>query len=362
MSLQRSSEINEKGKFWVLPDEIYRSLHQWPIMLLFVILGALSGWGLAYMLPTQFKATQQIYVGLNPYRAFSDANFLAVARPKYSNIDDYKNWQMSQLETVIFLDDFVQATLDLLRQEEPYWENISQEELMNMLDVDWRTAGVWSLTAAHQDALRAEQAVRAWKEVAVSKVELAILAARQTFMVDQELQANTQASLQAQLRINLLEETRAALINWNQEAEQLRAQQTLSTTQRDAILAMGLYPAQFSPAWNAVLENQPTVDSRPEEYIAWSQEIINLIQFEVPLLSKRITQLDVEHEEIYERYATEAGKSLGISPNLTIEGFAEINAQPMRSTGLWILLGSLTGLIVWAIVQLIMINQRLSER
>ncbi|HSQ26910.1 MAG TPA: hypothetical protein VLM80_07280 [Anaerolineales bacterium] len=360
MSANQQNSPSAGHKFWSLPDEIYRSLHQWHLMLAFLVLGALLGWGLSFLLPAEYKATQNIYVGLNPYRAFSDANFLAVARPAYSNIDDYKNWQMSQLETVIFLGDFIQASLDLLRQQDPFWQQITYEQLSSMLDTDWRTAGVWSLTATHHDALRAEQAARAWKDVAVTKVDQAILAARQTFMVDQELQANSDASLQAQLRIDLLDETRSALIAWIKTAEKFPAYQPLTPVQRDAILALGLYPAQFSPAWSAILEGQPAHDAKPGEYITWAEGIITQIQFEVPLLYKRISQLEIDHQEIADRYAVAADLSLGISPNLTFEGFAELPARPMRSSGLWVLLGSLTGLLTWVLTQLVMINKRLS--
>ncbi len=360
-----SSQLNQPPdpeKFWSLPEEIYRSLHQWPLILAFIGIGALLGWGLTFILPVEYKAVQQVYVGLNPYRAFSDANFLAVARPAYSNIDDYKNWQMSQLETVIFLDDFVQAALDSLKQEDPFWQHISPEQLAEMLDADWRTAGVWSLTASHHDPLRAEQAARAWKEAAVSKVDQAIYAARQTFMVDQELQANANASLQAQLRIDLLEETRSALVAWTKSAENYPADQPLPPDQRDAVLALGLYAAQFSPAWDAILENQPAQDAIPGEYIAWSQEIISLVQFELPLLEKRIAQLQIDHPEIEARYAMQSKLSLGISPNLAFEDFEEVPARPMRSTGLWILLGGLAGLLTWGLTRLVMINQRLSAK
>lgn len=362
MSSIPSNQLHDEEKFWSLPDEIYRSLHQWPWILAFIAMGAILGWGLTFLLPTEYKAAQQIYVGLNPYRAFSDANFLAVARPAYSNIDDYKNWQMSQLETVIYLDEFMQETLDLLRQEDPFWQQVSHEQLSEMLDADWRTAGVWSLTAYHRDPLRAEQAARAWKDVSVSRVEQATVAARQTFMIDQELQANRDASLQTQLRINLLDETRMALEEWNKTAKLLPAEQPLSPNQRDAILALGLYPAQFSPAWNAILESQPTQLAMPGEYIAWSQEIIDLIQFEVPLLLKKTTQLQIDHQEIEVRYEEHSKLSLGISPNLAFENFAEAPARPMRSTGLWILMGGLVGLLTWGATRLVIINQRLSAK
>jgi hypothetical protein len=168
--------------------------------------------------------------------------------------------------------------------------------------------------------------------------------------------------LQAQLRIDLLEEIRSALVAWTKNAENYPADQPLPPDQRDAVLALGLYAAQFSPAWNAILENQPARDAIPGEYIAWSQEIISLLQFELPLLEKKIAQLQIDHPEIEARYAMQSKLSLGISPNLAFEDFDEVPARPMRSTGLWILLGGLAGLLSWGLTRLVMINQRLSAK
>lgn len=362
MSSLQNGQLPDEEKFWSLPDEIYRSLHQWPLILAFISLGALLGWGLTFILPVDYKAVQQVYVGLNPYRAFSDANFLAVARPAYSNIDDYKNWQMSQLETVIYLDEFTQATLDLLRQEDPFWQQVDRDQLAGMLDADWRTAGVWSLAAYHRNPVRAEQAALAWREVSVARVGQAVEAARLTFMVDQELQANTHASLQAQLRLELMDESRSALATWIENAQTYPVDQPLALVQRETILALGLYPAQFSPAWNTILENQPSQSALPEAYITWCQKIVKLIEFEAPLLGKRIAQLQLDHQEMEVRYAEQAKRSLGISPNLTFESLAEEPARPIRSTGVWILLGGLAGLITWGFSRLVIINQGRSAK
>ncbi len=356
--LKPSEPSFDKEKFWSLPDEIYRSLHQWPVILAFMGLGALLGWALTFILPAEYKSVQQVYVGLNPYRAFSDAIFLAAARPAYSNIDDYKNWQMSQLETVVYLNDVAKATLDQLRQEDPYWQQVKRNQLAGMLKADWRTAGQWSLTAYHGDPQKAEQASRVWKTFVVARVEEAIAAARQTILVDQELQANKQANLQTQLRINLLEETKSALIDWQKTAEQFPQDQSLTPYQRAAILSLGVYPAEFSPAWNAILDSQPAPDASPMQYVNWSQKIIDLMQVEASHLSERITQLETDRQEIVTLFVAQSKRSLGISPNLTFEGFAEEPVRPIRSTGLWILLGCFTGLLSWGFYRLVMINQR----
>ena len=87
-----------------------------------------------------------------------------------------------------------------------------------------------------------------------------------------------------------------------------------------------------------------------------------MIEFEAPLLEKRIAQLQLDHQEIEARYAEQAKQSLGISPNLSFEGLAEEPARPIRSTGVWILLGGLTGLLTWGFSRLVIINQGRSAK
>ncbi len=344
---------------WSLPGEIFRSLHQWHRILIFTLVGALVGWVLAFLIPASYKATQQVYVGINPYRSFSDVNFLAIARPRYSNIDDYKNWQMTQLDSVLYLNEILDATLENLQQEDSYWNQYNREQLSGILDVDWRTAGIWSLTATHPDPLRAEQAARAWREVAVSRVNQAIIASQQAILIDQELQSNADASLQAKSRVNLLGESKLVLQEWLKKTKTLPADQPLSPTDRAYILPLAVYPAQFSPAWSQILDDQPLQIDPVSHYREWIDRIIQQITFEEPLLSERISKLELDREKIASEYAAQFNQSLGLSANLTIEDSIELSPQAERTTGLWVLLGSLIGLLTWGVIQTISITKRL---
>ena len=92
--------------------------------------GVLSLWAVcsadccAYLWPSYFKASREVYVGLNAYRAYSDTSFLALAKPRYANIDNYHYWQMNQLNTILSTDPLLQETLDELRTLDPYWESV----------------------------------------------------------------------------------------------------------------------------------------------------------------------------------------------------------------------------------------------
>ena len=177
-------------------------------------------------------------------------------------------------------------------------------------------------------------------------------------MVDQQLQSNSDAILRASSRIELLKEAKNALQAWVVDADALPQDQPLTPTQRSRILFMTTISAQFTPAWIALLEKQPTEIAGPPEYLVWIEEIFIYIEEEVPLLEKSISQLEMDRQGLSDAYAIQAQMSLGISPNLTIEGFEEIPPQQLHSTGLWILIGSIVALFIWVLTQLIRITKR----
>jgi hypothetical protein len=115
-------------------------------------------WLISRLLPANYRAASNLYIALNPYRTYEDANFLANVNPEYTNLDDYKNWQMAQLDSAVYLDDFMQVTLDRLKEQDQRWQDVDISQLRKMLRAEWRTAGNWSLVADTRDAELADQA------------------------------------------------------------------------------------------------------------------------------------------------------------------------------------------------------------
>lgn len=148
---------------WVLRDEIYKAAHRWPFIVLFILAGSLLGWGITYLLPSTYQASEEVSVELNAYRAPEDRYAAEYADTEFRNLDDYKHWQMSQLEVLVRSDAYLQETLNRLRKADSAWHAVEAPELRNMLKAYWRNAGRWRLTAENQDAGLARQAVQIWK-------------------------------------------------------------------------------------------------------------------------------------------------------------------------------------------------------
>jgi hypothetical protein len=347
---------------WDLRAQLYSIFHRWPLIISTILLGCLLGWGLSYVWPSHSRATSQIYLALNPYRRYSDAMFEALANPRYSNLDNYQYWQMSQLESAVFMDRFLQPTLDALRQQDPYWESVSIEDLRSMLDSEWRTTGTWSLIANHAESERARQAASAWSAIAIEEIGAAVDASRRTFMVDQELQAGETELLRVSLRRDDLESTREWLLDWQKTAEKLAPSSQLEPADRWNLVSTISFPAEFTPAWMALLQDQPTEDSPLADYQDWVNLALTVIQNELLSLHDRSLTLDQSQTEAASQFAIESKESLSFSPNIEIERKEDLEVRTVRPTSTFILIGGTLGLLVWLLFELVRLSISRSSR
>jgi hypothetical protein len=347
------------NRFWNLRDEYYRLFHRWPTMVAFFALGCLLGGLLAYLWPSYFKASREVYVGLNAYRTYSDASFLALAKPRYANIDNYHYWQMNQLNTILVMDPLLQETLDELCALDPYWESMDISEFRRLLDTDWRTAGAWSLNVSHPDKARALQALEIWSNIAIKRVESAVSSARTTFMIDQELEQAAEDLFAAQQRQQSLTASQTNLQDWLEHSITLPQDQPLSPVERWRVFSATSALALDDLAWRAILESQPEVDALPDSYRDWISQVLGQIDLELSALLPRITALERERAALEEKYSTQSDLSLGLSPNLEIEQFGLASSRVVRPTSTLTLVGGFVGLLLWLLVELVKITRRI---
>jgi hypothetical protein len=347
---------------WYLRDETYRLFHRWPAMLAFFALGCLLGWLLAYLWPANFKASRDVFVGLNAYRTYSDTNFLALAKPRYSNIDNYHYWQMNQLNTILGMDALLQETLNELRERDPYWDSLDIQGLRDLLDTDWRTAGEWSLSVSHPDQDRARQALEVWSALAVERARAAVSSARNTFMIDQELEQTAGDLFTAQQRLQALTASRKSLQVWLEESAGLPADQPLLPAERWQVFSAAASLALDDPVWRAILASQPSADAHPDAYRSWVAQVLEQIDLEIGVLPGRITTLEAQRDALKDKYSLESANSLSLSPNIEIQEVGPVTTQVIRPTTTLILVGGVIGLLGWLLIELIRITRRAQAR
>lgn len=339
----------ELSREWGLAEAVYKGLHQWPLLLVLCLLGAVLGWAASFLWPHTFRTRAQIYVGLNPYRAYSDSNFIALAYPQYSNVDDYKNWQMSQLSSVIFSEDVLNQTLEILREEDAYWSEVDTGRLHDMLRAEWRTAGTWTLLADSRNAKRSNQAVRAWSREVVRVMREAVFAAEQVIQLDETRRSLTDEQIQADLKQQEYQASAAMLNEWLKQAGELPQDQPLDPVERWRILYLAGRAAQYSVGWAGILKEQPEEEALPAAYAEWIERVLTAIKSETPALQQRSEYLAEQLRLLQRDYEKQMATSLGISPNLVVKGLDKSLPEVLRPTALMAAIGAFSGLLIWVI-------------
>lgn len=347
---------------WELRELAYNLFHRWTFIVGAIILGAFSGYILSLAWPAHYRASSQVYLGLNAYRRYSDTIFEALANPKYSNLDNYQYWQMSQLEAAVFLDRFLEPTLEELREEDTYWQSVEIDQLRNMFSSEWRTTGAWNLIADHKDPNRANQAVNAWSAVAVDQIKLAVDAAREMILIDHQLRAGETELLQTRLRKQSLVSTQIELDKWLVSSSIVNHNQPPEPNLRWEVYSLVSSIADFSPAWLALLEKQPGPYSPSTAYVQWVEETKNVIAVEMKGLDRKILELESLTAERSNAYALESKTSLSFSPNIEIEKMEEGETRIVRPTATFVMVGSVLGLLVWLLFQLSLISESRRNR
>lgn len=344
---------------WSLRDEIFHAAHRWPVFMLFCMVGALIGGALSLTLPSPFRATKELYIGLNIYTSNQNDHTAQFTGMQFINVDDYKNWQMANLNSLVYLDPVIDHTLDSLRDIDPYWESIDRIDLRNMLHVYWRNAGKWRLVAEHLEADHAQQAVIAWETAVVEHSQQAIEQSHQVIKLHIQMQAiaDQQAEiLQQQSENNSLFrkfEDIQKLIDESASDQILEPDVRQELWNRVSIAAT-------QPEWLAILESFPTQNFEVQAYQSWLDQAKQLSQIKSDNLDENAIAFDKNYALLAEKYATASEKSLGLSTSLNIEPITTELPQitQIRPIGLLLLIGTLLGVIVWLLFNLVQISQK----
>ncbi len=349
---------------WKLSDAFYMVFHRWPQVVLFILAGGLVGWGIGYATPARYRAETQVYVAFNPYRAKNDSQFLAIARPKYTNIDDYKNWQMAQLDAFLMLEDVLQPVLEALRQQDPYWQELQVDELRSILSTEWRNPGSWSLAAERPQAKLAEQAAHTWAEVAIDLIQQSVSASQQAIMLDEQSMALAAEQAQMESSKQELLALQSALQEWLQRVgatgleDPLVLERPLPNSERLQLIDLTALAAAASPAIAQILESQPDTQAPTRQALDWAQALPAAIQLQIDVLTGTAAQLQQQQEKLADEFALVNPLSTGLSANLEVQEIQPHRAEQLQSNALLAMVGGAIGLCAWALTALYALYRR----
>lgn len=324
------------GNQWSLREQILRTAHQWPYLIMACILGALLALGISFLTPVHYVAESRLSVSY-----FSDAIF--------RNSDDYKNWEIGQLNTFIFTEPVLEATLDKLKVSDPYWERFSPQDLLPTLHVYWRNTGAWRLVAKADTPRHAAQLVQAWKQAVLESLEPALISANKLTEISYRLNAIARSQVELNSRATELAQIKNRLGEWRSDALRQDLNQSMDRLQSWQLRILIARIAPWDSAGLELLQSTPAMDAPARAYIDWVEQALALIDEQVPIVQAQIPILDSQHNEYFQQWQAAYQNSYGLSAYIRIESIPDLNsaAHAERSSSLAALVGGILGILSW---------------
>ncbi|HZD56806.1 MAG TPA: hypothetical protein VE136_08795 [Anaerolineales bacterium] len=332
---------------WTIQDEILGLTQRWPWLFLAFLVGCFLGWGVSYALPPKYQAEAGMYVAFN-------------ADTELSNPDDYKNWQMGQLDAFVLSDEVVQTLLANLTSQDSSWENLAAEDLGKMLSVRWRNAGKWRLAAVADSSQSAFQIARTWRDVVFQQLSDAIQHANQFNQIDRELNTVAYRLSLTRERSLALEQARQALLSWLEETRQSESSGPLDARERWRLQNLVARVSNQNLSERLMLEEMPPPDAEVQEYFSWIDRALAGAEDDLHLLELQEKAWQAQRIELNLRWSEEERSARGLSAYLYVEPLNQgaVEVRSMRSPALVALVGGLFGLIAFVIVRLACLTLR----
>lgn len=336
---------------WTVRDKTIKLINRWYLIFLAFLISAGLAWGVMHLWPPQHKASTTIYIGIDINRVFDVSSMAAYAETEPFNIDDYKNWQLSQVESIARSEQVANETLAILRDLNPYWEDITTQEFLRKEDLDWRDMGTWRLTVSDSDPDRAGQAVQEWSSVFVDRVSNLVSKAESAFELDGKLRALNHRQIQLETEISEFEIIEEELRDFRSDIQRMEEDQPLEPLLRWQLWGLAAGSADFTPMWTEVLEVFPAVEQTNSAYIGWIDDLLTVLSTEKEIKQKSLEKLEEEEDRLTDQFVKEVQKSKGLSPNLTIERSSSKIHKSSGYPGAFVaLLGGVIGMIAYLIV------------
>jgi hypothetical protein len=321
--------------------EVFKVTHNWPVIMLFILTGSLIGWAIAMILPAPYRAESSLHVSYN-----SDIH----AR----NIDDFKNWQMGELNIFIFSPVVLEETMNKLRAQDPYWNSVSPEELRSALNVYWRNVGEWRLVAKVESREHAEQLVETWKQVILEQAGIALSSARSTLELETQIKAISLSQVDIDQRAAELRQIKESLQSWKTSLDQQAKDNPLSELERWYLNSQVARIVTLDPLGALLMEQIPPLESPASEYLPWLDRALAILDRELLTVEDQSAQLSSQYDALYEKWAAQLAASNGLTAYLAVESLDSANhqTQSIRSTSTMAFVGGLLGLLAWGLIWL----------
>ena len=326
---------------WDFRSHILTVFHRWPLIILIFGIGALLGWGVSLIIPTTYRAETDLGVYYQ-----SDAIF--------RNVDDYKNWEMGQLQAAIFSDALLEQTLKQLETNDRYWKEKTISDIRVMLHVYWRNAGVWHLVAEAPKPNYAKQLVETWKKTILENVGGALSKSNDWLRLNTELQMASRLKLELLTRQSVLTQMQQVFSNWLNSPE-AKGENILDVQKRWRLYDLAARLGEQSASGKDLLHSFPPPDSSASLYSSWIQQAMGIIEAEQGSIEAQLPIVDEKINQDTQQITALSNASWGLSAYIHLDPLnAEIKPpRPIRTPALMAFVGSILALLFSSVIWLV---------
>lgn len=327
---------------WSLRAEFLTLSQRWPQIIVAFLMGGMIGWVVTFALPTDYRAMGELFVAVNADTVFRTP-------------DDYKNWQLEQLETFAISSQILQGTLDTLKNTDSDWGEVTLNQLRNMLSVAWRNAGQWNLVVRTSDPEMARQAAQVWEQILLAELQDTLAHASEAYRLSQQINAISHQLLAVRERLQSLEEAQRALNSWLEAAQKANSASPLTERERWRLESLVGRVAPSNPGGITLMLDAPEQGSPVSAYIPWVQRAIPTGNAEAIALQKRDGTLRQKYERLNQRWMQADRAAKGLSINIHVEAFNDISPdpEPLRPTEWMTVVGGFIGVLAWVAYRLV---------
>ncbi len=343
---------------WKLREKIIQFIRSWPLLILVFIGSGVVSWSIVHLFPPAQRAVAEIYIGIDITRVYDVSSMSTYAKTEPFNIDDYKNWQLSQVKGIASSELIADQSLAELRNLNSYWESVSTAEFMNMQGLDWYDVGVWRMLIQAPDKENALQGVQVWRDKLLQELTRLIEESKDVLEFEGRMRAEDEAITQLEIRVDELRILRENIDLFLEKFNDTDSGQVVDKLTRDELWSMFVGTAADDFLWAQTLNDFPDQDQTQLIYMDWLARVLIIIDTDKEKTSQLLETLEGDLVLLTEDYIREINEAQGLSASLYVEELTlDPRMEPYYKDSVIGLLGSFLGLLIYIMIW-VMVSER----
>jgi len=304
---------------WVFKEKLRKFIKSWPILVLVFVGTAIIAGLLVHFFPPVQMATAELYLGIDITRVYNVETLASYAKTEPFNIDDYKNWQLSQVSAIATSEELASRSLTLLRKQDPYWESVTAFDFLMMQELDWYDVGVWRMRIQAANDQQSLLGVEVWHGVVYRELTRLLKESKDVLEYEGKMRAAESVIVGYEIREKQLLDLKELLDEELANLASMDSTQILADPGREEIWNAVSKFIMDDPVFDQIKIKFPPGGSLNSSYLKWLDQAQILIDNETTNLNHYIDQLEEYKRLLEDDYVQEIREAEGLSASLYLE-------------------------------------------